>query len=115
VCLIKPDRAKLNASFLKYYIQSRHGFEQITGKMTGTAIKRIILKTIKAATIPLPNVAVQKECVQQLDTLYQETKLLESIYQKKLTALTELKQSILQKAFTGELTQSPEQELAEVC
>ena len=44
-----------------------------------------------------------------------ETQLLESIYQKKLTALTELKQSILQKAFTGELTQSPEQELAEVC
>ena len=34
----------------------------------------------------------------------ERTQRLESIYQKKLTALAELKQSILQKAFTGELT-----------
>jgi type I restriction enzyme S subunit len=31
-------------------------------------------------------------------------RMLESIYQQKLEALAELKQSILQKAFTGDLT-----------
>jgi type I restriction enzyme S subunit len=36
--------------------------------------------------------------------LREEHQRLESIYQQKLTALTELKQSLLQKAFSGELT-----------
>jgi len=39
-----------------------------------------------------------------LDALQAETQHLETIYQQKLTALAELKQSILQKAFSGELT-----------
>ena len=32
-----------------------------------------------------------------------ETKRLEAIYQRKLDALAELKQSLLQRAFTGQL------------
>ena len=38
------------------------------------------------------------------DELAAETQRLETIYRQKLAALNELKQSILQKAFTGELT-----------
>ena len=38
-----------------------------------------------------------------LDSLSAETKRIESIYQQKLTDLEELKKSILQKAFNGEL------------
>jgi hypothetical protein len=39
-----------------------------------------------------------------LETLAAETQRLETIYRQKIAALNELKQSILQKAFTGELT-----------
>jgi len=39
-----------------------------------------------------------------LEELSANTKQLETIYQQKLTALTKLKQFILQKAFRGELT-----------
>lgn len=38
------------------------------------------------------------------DALSAETKRLEAIYQQKLNDLEELKKSILQKAFNGELT-----------
>ena len=103
VCLIKTNSSKLIPSFLKYYIQSKHGFEQITGKMTGAAIKRIILKTIKSATIPLPEINEQILYVKKFDRLLTEVKLLENIYQQKLHCLEELKKSILQKAFSGEL------------
>jgi type I restriction enzyme S subunit len=54
VCLIKTDPTRLMPKLLVYYIQSRMGFRQIAGSMTGTAIKRIILQTIKASVIPLP-------------------------------------------------------------
>jgi type I restriction enzyme S subunit len=39
-----------------------------------------------------------------VNLLSTETQRLEAIYRQKLAALNELKQSILQKAFTGELT-----------
>ena len=41
--------------------------------------------------------------VNKIELMLTETKNLEAIYRQKLTALTELKQSILQKAFAGEL------------
>jgi type I restriction enzyme S subunit len=45
--------------------------------------------------------------------IQEETDRLETIYRQKLNALTELKQSILQKAFTGELTTLAEKTLDE--
>jgi type I restriction enzyme, S subunit len=46
----------------------------------------------------------QKFIVASIDELAVETQRLEAIYRQKLIALNELKQSILHKAFTGELT-----------
>jgi type I restriction enzyme, S subunit len=46
----------------------------------------------------------QKTIVQKLDSLSSEVKQLEEIYKQKLKDLEELKKSMLQKAFTGELT-----------
>ena len=103
VCLIKPYRNKLQPEFLKYYIQSPMGFKSITGKMTGAAIKRIILRAIKSATIPLPPLRDQQDIVKKLNTLSGKTKKLEAIYHKIVENLEELKKSVLQKAFNGEL------------
>ena len=53
--------------------------------------------------IIIPPIKTQKQIVAQLDKLQAETKKLEAIYQKKIANLEELKKSILQKAFNGEL------------
>jgi type I restriction enzyme S subunit len=45
----------------------------------------------------------QRAIVDKLDALSAETKKLETIYQQKLADLEELKKSVLQKAFNGEL------------
>ena len=52
----------------------------------------------------LPSIDEQKDIVTKLNYLKQETQKLEEIYKKKLEDLEELKKSILQKAFTGELS-----------
>ena len=52
------------------------------------------------------NVKQQQQIVQQLNTLSIETKKLEIIYKQKLNSLEELKKSILQKAFSGELSKT---------
>ena len=54
-------------------------------------------------SLSFPPVKIQNEIVSQLDSLSDEIKKIESIYQHKLNDLEELKKSILQKAFNGEL------------
>jgi len=49
---------------------------------------------------------LQQEIVQKLDRLSVETKKLEVIYQQKINDLEELKKSVLQRAFNGELKTS---------
>jgi type I restriction enzyme, S subunit len=66
----------------------------------------ISYKTIKPVTLNFPeSVVEQKRIMETFSGLKNETQRLETIYQQKLDALAELKQSILQKAFSGELTQ----------
>ena len=53
--------------------------------------------------VPIPSLEEQNSIVNKLNLLKIETLRLENIYQQKLTDLEELKKSILQKAFNGEL------------
>jgi type I restriction enzyme S subunit len=78
--------------------------EQATERATGTAQKTISLKVLRSIVIPKIPIDEQLDFVSRLDSLSGQTQKLESIYQQKLSALAELKQSILQKAFSGELT-----------
>ena len=103
VCLIKTRKEALQPAFLCYYIQSSVGLKSIVGQMTGAAIKRIVLKDIKRALVPFPLLQEQERIVETLDALLVETQRLESLYQQKLTALDNLKKSLLHQAFSGQL------------
>jgi type I restriction enzyme S subunit len=69
--------------------------------------------TIKTLPIPLCSVRGQKKLASALDEVADNSRRLEAIYQQKLASLAELKQSILQKAFVGELTAQPDHALQE--
>ena len=104
VALIKTNREQLVPSFLKFYIQSPIGFKSITGKMTGAAIKRIILRDIKAAKMFMPSVEIQNSYISAIEKLLINVSQIEVKYLDKLRSLNELRKSLLQKAFAGELT-----------
>lgn len=70
----------------------------------GVRQKNLSLKKIKNIAVAVPKLEEQQKVVEQLASIGNETQRLEAIYEQKLTALNELKQSILQKAFSGELT-----------
>jgi len=60
--------------------------------------------SLSSLLIPFPkSVNDQQTIVQKLDALSAETKRLEAIYRQKSLDLEELKKSVLQKAFNGEL------------
>ena len=61
---------------------------------------------IKELPLDLPSVELQREIVSQVVVLRENTDRLLLSYNKKLTSLDELKKSLLQKAFSGELTKT---------
>jgi type I restriction enzyme S subunit len=74
--------------------------KRLTDSGTGTNIKSLNQQTLSALRIPFPPASKQKAIVARLESISEETQRLKSIYEQKLTALEELKKSVLQKAFT---------------
>ncbi len=89
-------------NFVEYLLQSFKARIQALGQ--GSAQANINMGTFENELFPFPSVKDQQTIVQKLDALSAETKQLEAIYQQKINDLDELKKSILQKAFAGELT-----------
>ncbi|WP_071592105.1 restriction endonuclease subunit S [Baaleninema simplex] len=101
ICLVVDD-CQANNMFVEYMLQA---FKVVLQKKRkGSAQDNINMGTFKNQLFPFPDIELQKSLVSRLDALSEATQRLESIYQRKLEALQELKQSILHKAFTGELT-----------
>lgn len=103
VCLFKPDRSKLVPAYLMYFIQGPDGFKQLTGKMTGTAIKRIILERIREAPMPLPPVKEQQRIVDHISEHFNSAEEVERTLDAQLAQSTRLRQSVLKRAFEGRL------------
>jgi len=100
--LIRPDE-NIDSKWLFYWILSPQATRQAHETATGTAQKTVSLKALRNFSIPKVSLNEQKQIVKELDQLQTKTKKLETLYQQKLDNLGELKKSILQKAFKGEL------------
>jgi type I restriction enzyme, S subunit len=101
---VTPDNESLSRQFLFYFLYSSVFQSKVREAIGGAAMPAISFSLIKDILIMIPKSAEQIQLVNKFGDLSSETQRLESIYQSKLTALTELKQSLLQKAFSGELT-----------
>jgi type I restriction enzyme, S subunit len=70
---------------------------------TGATMIHVSKGSMESRKIPIPTLAIQEKLNIMIDELKMQTKTLELNYQQELDALDELKKSILQKAFNGEL------------
>jgi type I restriction enzyme S subunit len=92
-----PNLSLINLEFLK------HSIDNLDILRSGSAIPQLTVPMIKEYNLPLPSLEQQDKIVQKLTLLQNETQKLEAIYQTKINDLEELKKSVLQKAFSGEL------------
>lgn len=90
--------------FMLFFINSPIAKKQFNKRLKGVGVPNLHLQEIREVVISFPkSLETQKQIVTKLNQLQEKTKKLETIYQQKLTNLEELKKSILQKAFNGEL------------
>jgi len=92
-----PNLSLINLEFLKYSI------DNLDILRSGSAIPQLTVPMIKEYNLPLPSLKEQDEIVEKLSILQNKKQKLEAIYQQKINDLEELKKSVLQKAFSGEL------------
>lgn len=120
VSIIRPKKELLDARFLNLLLTSKPYKDQLlfTGEQ-GATRQAITKAQIESFRISIPSLKEQQTIVRQLDALRAETQKLEAVYQKKIDDLEELKKSILQKAFAGELRGGelvePKTEKVEIC
>jgi type I restriction enzyme S subunit len=105
LALVKPIDKSIS-NYLKFVLESPDIQGQI--KPQGTALKHLYLRDLREFIIPIAPSSKRVEIVEKLDKMLIKVELLEKIYQRKLNVLDELKKSILQKAFSGELTKNKE-------
>lgn len=72
----------------------------------GATISRLYNDDLKKIKIAFPSKSEQLRVSKDISELNKKILSLQLIYEKKLASLDELKKSLLQKAFSGELTQS---------
>ncbi|MDD2934098.1 MAG: restriction endonuclease subunit S [Methylotenera sp.] len=98
-------RAKMNLEnrFLVYILGSAAFTNHILGVQTGIGVPHISGQQIKDFQFSRPPINEQKHIAQSLDSLQIQMRSLEALYQRKIALLDELKKSLLQQAFAGEL------------
>ena len=105
VSIIRAKKEMIDPLFLNLLLTSKFYKDQLlfTGEQGATrqAITKAQLEVFK---VSFPkSLKEQQTIVAKLDALSTETKKLEAIYKQKIVDLEELKKSVLQKAFNGEL------------
>ncbi|WIF66885.1 restriction endonuclease subunit S [Metapseudomonas otitidis] len=89
--------------YLCHFLKSNKARREMIDGGNGANIKSLNQGTLSRLVIPFPDTSNQVALVEQLEAVQQEAQRLEALYQRKLEALDELKQSLLHQAFSGQL------------
>jgi type I restriction enzyme S subunit len=95
------DEEQTSSKYIEYMLGTFKAALKAKGK--GSAQDNINLGTFENERFPFPDLETQSRIVQTLDGLSGEVIRVEDLYQRKLAALDELKQSLLHHAFSGAL------------
>ncbi|ECR1483310.1 restriction endonuclease subunit S [Campylobacter jejuni] len=89
--------------FIYYYLFANFLHDRISSLTYGARMPRLGTKDGKSLQIPLSPLQEQEQIAEHLDFVFEKAKALKELYTKELKDYEELKQSLLDKAFKGEL------------
>lgn len=104
IAIIKPNRNLIEHRFLAFYLESPQIFKHASDVATGTAQKTVSLSNLRNFEISVPPLKEQHEIVRRVEQLFAYADAIEKQVNNALARVNNLTQSILAKAFRGELT-----------
>jgi type I restriction enzyme, S subunit len=97
----------ISSTFVSYLFRSPAVADQLEAMKSGTTnVSAIYFKTLGKLLLLIPEPSKQVEIANYMDQLSKRYVNLISLKERQISCLRELKQSLLQKAFSGELTAS---------
>lgn len=110
-----PLLQKINPYFIAMVLQSPLGYQILSKQVRGVAQQGINLKDIKRFVVALPSIDEQDYIVKRVRELYELASQVEEKYNLAVENVDQITQSVLAKAFRGELVpQDPNDEPASV-
>lgn len=106
VSIIRPNRGRINSQFLHYALTCQENKKKLLGIGEQGATRQAITKAqIQAFKISFPrSIEAQERIVIEINETRKMTGRIIDILSQKIASIEELKKSLLQKAFSGELT-----------
>ena len=101
--LVRPNPNLAAQKWLYYMMQSPIIYSQANEKATGTAQKTVTLTVLRDFNLPLPPLAEQQRIVKEIESRLSQATASETYIENALQQAEALRQSILKKAFSGEL------------
>jgi len=89
--------------YLAHYMRSPAFVDQYSQVMKQSTRNQVPITKQREFFHVIPPLSMQQKIANDLDRLSEKIELLESIYRQKLTALDDLKKSLLHQAFSGQL------------
>jgi len=103
VAALVPNEKIIKQNYLYYYLTTSNVSNYVLDHVNTLMQPNLSINDLKNMLIPIPSLNTQQSIVRQLDALKAQTQKLETVYNKKISDLGELKNSILQEAFRGQL------------
>ena len=100
---LAPTPGEADKDYLFHLLLSKHFTDYAIQGSARAGMPKVNREHLFEFRFYVPPVAEQREIAAKLDELYEETHRLESLYQRKIVALDELKKSLLAEAFSGAL------------
>lgn len=103
----------VEGKYLLWFMRSGPFMDQIAARSGGAALQNVAsVAVLKEISVTLPNLETQRRISNHIESFRAKCDDLAALYFRKVSNLSGLKQSLLHKAFTGELTATAPETIA---
>jgi type I restriction enzyme S subunit len=103
VASIITNNKLLTEAFLFAYLSTQTVVDYVKERVNTLMQPNLSITDLRLMPIPVPPLREQNQITDRIAEIREEIQRLESLYQRKLAALDELKKSLLHQAFSGQL------------